>query len=218
MENWPEADKTSFAHCVARLQIAEATPYLNLRESEIIAFKRKLACGYTLGFQRKFNAVDSIIEESLMFLHQRNMEAARTLSLEAGGIIAVIVAIIGLILYLHGCGNKWYYGIIFGILGAYVSIWTRYGKLAMTGLARKWLHYLEVSSRLFIGAIFAVVVMFAIKCGLVFSNIGSDIAVFEYSLAGFISGFNERFIPSLIEKIINNDHPNNEQKTDNDHQ
>ena len=214
-KDWSAEDEKSFAYYLGKLQISEATPCLNLSDKQILAFKRKLGGGYILALQRSFDGIDKVIRDALTFLHQRNVEVARRKFLEAGGVVALLFAVIGFVLYLNGCTNKWLYGIVFGVLGAYTSIWTRYGTLTMTGLASNWLHYLEAMSRLFIGAIFAVVAMFAIKCGLIFSQISPSIAIFAYALTSFAASFSERFIPSLIEKFINdNTDKNNEQTTD----
>ena len=215
-EEWCDEDNKAFANCIAKLQIAEATPYLNLSEEETLAFKRKLGGGYILALQGKFEGIDEVIIDALTFLRQRNVEAARTRFLESANLIATIFVVGGLGLYLYGNTNKWYYGVLFGILGAYTSVWTRYGRMMLTGLATRWLHYLESTSRLFIGAIFGVVAMFAIKCGLIFSDINPSIELFAYSLASFAAGFSERFIPSLIEKIVNNQTEDNE-KTNHHH-
>ena len=213
---WTDDDNEKFTSYVTKLQKAEAAPALSLTEKQIITFKRKLGAGYVLALQRNWNEIDKVIRESLSYLQHRNTESARRKFLEAGGVIALVFAIIGLLMYVNGSENKWYYGIVFGVLGAYTSIWSRYGKLVFTGLASSWLHYLEAASRLFVGVIFAVVAMFAIKCGLLFSQIGEEIAIFAYSLASFAASFSERFIPSLIEKFINESLKDNEQTIDND--
>lgn len=213
---WTEDDNKDFSRYVAKLQKAEATPALSISERQLIIFKRKLGVGYVLALQKNFNGIDRVISDALAYLEQRNTEAARRKFLESGGVIAVLFAIIGFALYYHGCENKWYYGIVFGVLGAYTSIWTRYGKLVFTGFASAWLHYLEAGSRLFVGVIFAVVAMFAIKCGLIFSQISPSTELFAYSLVSFAASFSERFIPSLIEKFVNNNLEEYEQKTDTD--
>ena len=72
----------------------------------------------------------------------------------------------------------------------------------MTGLASKSLHYLESISRLFIGAIAAVIVMFAVRSGLMLAIGNQGNLFFLYCVLGFAAGFSERLVPSLIEKII----------------
>ena len=201
--DWTDDEKKVCSQYIAKLQIAETTPCLNLVEEQVMAFKRKLGGGYILALERSFEGIDDVINDSLTFLRQRNLEAARTMFLKSASSVAILFVIVGIVLYLYGVTNKWYCGVLFGVLGAYTSVWTRYGRMMMTGLATSWLHYLESISRLFIGSVFGVVAMFAIKCGLIFSDISSDVELYAYSLTSFSAGFSERFIPSLIEKIIN---------------
>ena len=75
----------------------------------------------------------------------------------------------------------------------------------MTGLASKQLHYMESISRLFVGAIAAVVVMFAIRSGLMLAIGESSDLFFLYCVFGFAAGFSERLLPSLIERILKNE-------------
>lgn len=215
-EGWTEDDNVAFSRYIAKLQKAEATPALSLSERQVLNFKRKLGAGYVLALQKNFSAIDKVISDALAFLQQRNTESARRKFLESGGIVALIFAIVGFVLYLYDSDNKWFYGIVFGVLGAYTSIWSRYGKLIFTGFASTWLHYLEAISRLFIGVIFAVVAMFAVKCGLIFSQISPASELFAYSLVSFAASFSERYIPSLIEKFINDQLERDEQTTNSD--
>lgn len=211
-QDWTDDDKVKFTSYIAALQKAEAAPALSLSEKQIITFKRKLGAGYILALQRNWKDIDKVILEALAYLQNRNTESARRKFLEAGGLVSILFAITGFFLYYNGIDIKWYYGIVFGVLGAYTSIWIRYGKLVFTGLASSYLLYLEAISRLFVGVIFAVVAMFSIKCGLIFSQINQDIAIFAYSLVSFVASFSERFIPSLIEKFINAKLEENEQE------
>ena len=75
----------------------------------------------------------------------------------------------------------------------------------MTGLASKGLHYMESVSRLFVGAIAAVVVMFAIRSGLMLAIEEGRGLFFLYCVFAFAAGFSERLLPSLMERIIKNE-------------
>lgn len=199
---WTDAEIQSFQRCLGKLQQAEATPCHNLPKNQLITFKRILGSAYLQILEKDFSEVEVIIKDALQYLSQRNVEVARELFLSSAGIVAIIAAIIGLSSYFTGGRNIWTYSVLFGILGAFFSIWMRYGRLEMTGLASKTLHYLEAISRLFIGAIAAVIVLFAIRSGLLFSNSILGNSFFFYCVIGFAAGFSERFVPSLIELII----------------
>lgn len=202
---WNPAEIQSFQRCLGKLQQAEASPTLNLSHKQILAFKQILGRGYLQILEKDFSEVDTVIKDALQYLRQRNIEAARELFLTCAGTIALVAAITGLILYFTGNRNVWLYGILFGILGAFVSIWTRYGKEEMTGLASRSLHYMESISRLFVGAIAAVIIMFAIRSGLMLAIGESSNLFFLYCVFGFAAGFSERLLPSLIERIIKNE-------------
>lgn len=202
---WNPAEIQSFQRCLGKLQQAEASPTLNLSHKQILAFKQILGRGYLQILEKDFSEVDTVIKDALQYLRQRNIEAARELFLTCAGTIALVAAIAGLILYFTGNRNVWLYGILFGILGAFVSIWTRYGKEEMTGLASRSLHYMESISRLFVGAIAAVIIMFAIRSGLMLAIGESNDLFFLYCVFGFAAGFSERLLPSLIERILKNE-------------
>lgn len=202
---WNPAEIQSFQRCLGKLQQAEASPTLNLSHKQILAFKQILGRGYLQILEKDFSEVDTVIKDALQYLRQRNIEAARELFLTCAGTIALVAAIAGLVLYFTGNRNVWLYGILFGILGAFVSIWTRYGKEEMTGLASRSLHYMESISRLFVGAIAAVIIMFAIRSGLMLAIGESSNLFFLYCVFGFAAGFSERLLPSLIERIIKNE-------------
>ena len=200
--DWTLDEKKEFQSCLGKIQTAEVTPCLNLPWEQVLAFKQILAQGYLKIMQRDFSGIDEIIEDALLFLKQRNLEASRQLFIESAGFVALVAAVTGLTLYYSDFKNLWIYGILFGILGSFVSIWTRYGKEDMTGLALKSLHVMESISRLFIGAIAAFVIMFAIRSGLMLTVTEGPNMFFFYCVFGFAAGFSERFLPSLIEKII----------------
>lgn len=200
--SWKEEELKEFQRCLGKIQAAEMTPCMNLSEKQVLVFKQYLGQGYLQILQRDFEGIDEIIENSLLFLQQRNVETSRQLFLQSGGFVALLAAITGLVLYFTECRTLWYYGILFGVLGSYVSIWTRYGKEEMTGLASVWLHILESISRLFIGAIAAVIAMFAIRSGLMLAIEDGHGLFFLYCVFAFAAGFIERFIPSLLEKLV----------------
>ena len=199
---WTDPEVQTFQRSLGKLQQAEANPTLNLSHKQILAFKQILGRGYLQILEKDFSEVDTVIKDALQYLRQRNIEAARELFLTCAGTISLIAAITGLVLYFIGNRDLWLYGILFGILGAFVSIWTRYGKEEMTGLASKRLHYMESISRLFVGAIAAVIVMFAIRSGLMLAIGENSNLFFLYCVFGFAAGFSERLLPSLIERLL----------------
>ncbi|MBO7069654.1 MAG: hypothetical protein J6W52_13425 [Bacteroidaceae bacterium] len=187
---------------IAKLDAVHMEPCSNISEEDRLIFKKKLAIGYELVMVKCFGDVQAVIEECYRFVKSRNREVSRSLFLVASAPMAIIaIAVIILDIDVIKWHEAWVTGFCTGILGAFVSIWTRYGKKSMTGLSSRWLHIAEALCRLLVGAIFALVAIFAVKCGLLLSNIDVSLMIYTSALIGFVAGFSERFVPSLVEKI-----------------
>jgi hypothetical protein len=62
--------------------------------------------------------------------------------------------------------------------------------------------------------IFAIIAYCLFKCGLIFSREGMENIPQFYPILGFVSGFFERFIPSLMTKYTNSIDDKNANKED----
>lgn len=195
----------AFESAIARLNVAHAHPCNNLSEENILIFRKMLGSGYVLAICGEFEGTDAIIKEAVGYVTNRNAEVARKYFLQSSSIVALLLCMVWTCLHLYtNCEYKpWIAGIAMGVLGAYVSIWIKYGRKKLTGLSSRSLHYWESITRLFVGSVFAIVAMFAIECNLVLPMIESANRLHAYALAGFLAGFCEQFIPSLMEKISN---------------
>lgn len=202
-EYWSDEELKERDKWIAKLNVVHCQPYKNLSERDILDFKKILGAGYVLSLKKQFDDIQDVLDTALSFVKVRNKECARMLYLEISGIVAIVTMVLWILDSQYWLWNKeWVAGTCMGVLGAYVSVWIRYGKVDMTGLSSKWLHYLESVSRLCIGAIFAIVAMHAIKCGIIFSNVRPEILRFAFALTGFAAGFSERFVPSMIEHFV----------------
>lgn len=189
---------------MAKLNSAESQPCTNLSERDKMQFKKLIGSGYLLALQKQFDDIQGVIDNSIQFVDARNNEVGRTLFLKLSGLVAIVALLCwGANAAYFQWEIDWWSGITMGILGAYVSIWMRYGRLEFTGLSSKALHYLESISRLLIGAIFAIVVICAVKCGLILSHVDPQMQKFSFAVLGFVAGFSERFVPSMIERVVN---------------
>lgn len=187
---------------IAKLDAVHMEPCSNISEEDRLTFKKKLAIGYELVMVKCFDDVQAVIDECCRFVKSRNREVSRSLFLMASAPMAIIaIAVIIFDIDVIKWHEAWVTGFCTGILGAFVSIWTRYGKKSMTGLSSRWLHIAEALCRLLVGAIFALVAIVAVKCGILLSNIDISLIVYTCALVGFVAGFSERFVPSLVEKI-----------------
>lgn len=201
--SFSEEEKKQFYDSISKLDRAQAYPCMLLKEDYVISFKRILGTGYVAAFHKSFDTIDETIEESKTYVRQRNLEKARQIFLLWAGIISVLA--VAFLICLHFWPEMAFLQkeiiscVVFGVLGAYFSIWMRYKDLLMTGFSTKALLAFEAVSRLFIGAISAYVVYLAYQCQLVFSLLSSIDGLYVCSFLGFLGGFCERFVPSLIE-------------------
>lgn len=194
--------------CLNKLDIAQTFPVTNLCKQNILRFKIMLGAGYNAALHDNYELVQPSIDKALRFATERNMEQSRYLILSCSTLIVISLIINLLILKTNFqtifC-TDWIIGILFGVLGSYVSIWQRSGKSNLTGLATKKIHYLEAFSRLFCGSIFGITGMLLLKAGLILDIfIQNDICIWN-ALIAFIAAFNERFIPTIIEHITSKD-------------
>lgn len=199
-----EEDQKSRNQAMSKLRIAQSLPVQNLSHEEIINYKKILGMGYNAALIKDWAEVDAAIREAGKYRDDRNKERSRYILLTAATFYVLLFGI--------ACAVVWYcceqtdsgmMGMMMGAVGAYVSIWTRYGKMDMTGLGTKSLHYLEAFSRILIGAIFAALATLMVKSGLVFSNFDNDVYNYLLPILGFCAGFSEKWIPSILERFIN---------------
>lgn len=200
-----ESGRIKFAQAISKLNVAHALPCNNIPEQELLVFKKMIGAGYALALNGDFESIDPLIQKATEYLTLRNKECARKYFLSASGIVAIVVIAFWLSakFWFNLDYLDWITGICMGFLGAFVSIWIRYGKMSLTGLSSKSLHYLEAISRMFVGGIFAVVALYAICCHILFPELDANYHVAVFALAGFLAGFSERFVPSLMERLSN---------------
>lgn len=201
-KDWTPDEKKNWAQCIAKLNDAHAEPTGHLSFETIRAFKLKIGAGFALAMNRSFDEIEKVIADAISFLRHRNAEKSRQLFLTYSTIC--IAVILGLWIWntdVKVVCEDWALALLFGTLGSYFSIWTRYGKLVMTGLSTKTLHFLETLTRLIIGAISASVLILAVKCGIILPKMAETAPLWFFGLIGFAAGFSERMIPSLMEKF-----------------
>lgn len=202
-----EDEKKTFYESVAKLDRAQAYPCMLLKEEYIISFKRILGAGYVAAFHKNFDSIDKTIEEAKKYVRNRNLEKARQIYLSWAAVFVLLSAIF--LVCVHYVQDMQFISkdvvscIVFGIMGAYFSIWLRYKDLLMKGFSTRYLLALESVTRLLIGGISAYVVFLAYQCHIVFNLLSNIDSIYVCSLLGFLGGFCERLVPSLVEYFAN---------------
>lgn len=198
-----EEDQKSRNQAMSKLRIAQSLPMQNLSHEEIINYKKILGMGYNAALINDWPEVDVAIREAEKYRDDRNKERSRYILLTAATLYVMV--------FVATCVMVWYYwylpaeiwGMAMGAVGAYVSIWMRYGKMDLTGLGTKGLHRLEAFSRILIGVIFALVVVFMVHSQIIFGNLkGANNEMYLLPLMGFCAGFSEKWIPSILERFM----------------
>lgn len=209
---WSPDDLKAWSRCISRLDDAHAEPTGHLDKETVKTFKKKLAAGYVLCFEKNFAEVDAVIENALDFLRKRNQEESRKIFLIASTFIATVVFASWLVNQCCGkyLSEKWSLALLMGVLGAYFSIWTRYGKLTFKGLSSKSLHWLEALTRLIIGAISASVMVLALDSKFIMAEMPVSMTPYIFGIIGFAGGFSERSIHTLMDKIVETNDKDNE--------
>ena len=206
-EGFSDEERKQFYEAVSKLDRAQAYPCMLLKEDHVLSFKRLLGAGYVAAFHKSFDTIDKTIEEAKDYVRHRNMEKARQIYLEWAGIITLLAVVFLILLHyvtaLDALSKDVTSCIVFGIAGAYFSIWMRYEDLLMKGFSTRTLLALEAISRLFIGAISAYVVYLAYQCQIVFNLLSNVESIYVCSFLGFLGGLCERFVPSLVESFAN---------------
>lgn len=213
-----EDNRQKYLKATSKLRNLLYAPLPNLPHSEIINFRKMIGMGCKAALSYSWQEVDEAIESAKKYREERSKEYSRFLLLSASTIYLAIlfvlyIAYMYLYPYLYGTNKVdaiediphifTLTGMVMGALGAYVSIWTRYGKLDMTGLGARKVHYLEAFSRMLIGVIFAMIIIFAVRGNIVFGNVPTDLcSIYIYSILGFCAGFSEKWIPSVLEKFM----------------
>lgn len=206
-DGFSDEERKKFYDATSKLDRAQAYPCMLLKEEHVLSFKRILGAGYVAAFHKSFDTIDKTIEEAKDYVRHRNLEKARQIYLAWAGIITLIAVVFLILLHyvpafdlllkdVTSC-------IVFGIAGAYFSIWMRYEDLLMKGFSTRTLLALEAVSRLFIGAISAYVVYLAYQCQIVFNLLSNVESIYVCSFLGFLGGLCERFVPSLVESFAN---------------
>lgn len=218
-EGWTDEEINLYHSYLAKLDLLQSSPATYLSHSTILTFKKLLGSAYVMVMERNFSRVKEVVDEAQAYLNKRNKESSRYRYLLVSGFITISAIVLMIISHYQKYDlDMWIDTVTFGFCGAFVSVWQRYGKINYTGLSTRRLHILEAVSRLFVGAVFAVVIVLLMKCKLILTQIDPKLTIYAYMLVSFVAGFSERLVPSLMERFVNENIQGNEEKSSDNQQ
>jgi hypothetical protein len=143
---------------------------------------------------RNYDTVKSFITQSFL-------RRARFLytSFALGFAIVLIVALCLVERFLPSTYTVYFYGAIFGALGAAVSVMQRSINIELDVQLPDRSLYLQASIRVLLGLIFGLIFIFASKANFVMGSINNDF--FGLCVFALVAGFSERMIPDLIGRL-----------------
>ncbi|MCX6168665.1 MAG: hypothetical protein NTX65_04975 [Ignavibacteriales bacterium] len=212
-EKWnPDEEKQNMVfNYVTKL---ECIPNDHLTKNIRINFKRMIGEAIVRNLKTDYENAMQMAKNAEEFITNRNNEQSRLWFLKASGGTALIVTVLGSILWLTKyflkpmLGETTFFLLIAGscgALGALLSVIMRLGKTNLNPAAGKDLHFYEGGSRIIAGCISAIIIALCVKLQLlvpIFSNINNTQVAMV--LAGVIAGASERWVPSLIAKVESN--------------
>lgn len=185
-----------------------------------LKMKRQVNCllgsALLLSIQGLESEANECIKEAEGYLQKREYEITRKWYVEFSiGIfiaITIIYYLIGMMLP-NDLKQKSFKLLWYGSMGAMLSIQRHNGFLNAKCTAGRLLVFLEILSKFVVAMLSAVIVVTAFKSGMFMSGFMSGQNESEFiMLICIVSGFSERLVPSLIQKIEGEDGETNEEK------
>lgn len=161
---------------------------------------RLLSSALSIAFRNNNEDVSKIFSSARQFInfHIESCWKVRLFLTSAATSLFIILSLI-LVSMFSGIEPVFIYCAIAGILGSVVSSLQRNGDMKIDPYASGISLYADVISKLILGIIFGIFVIFISKSEIALSPFKNNIyALFCFS---FIAGFSERFIPDLITTI-----------------
>jgi hypothetical protein len=194
-----------------RITIAEAAPCEAMSEAVKRHFISMLGEACVCNIEAEFAAADKMIEAALHFQRIRKEELSRSWYLIAAAKAAAFYCVCAIVIWLL---RDWFIKVfsntaldmvmyaVTGALGALLSVIVRSGKIKFDPSSGRPLHVLEASSRICAGALSAIVVILAVKSGLILSAlVNATNLPYVLFLAAAGAGSVERYATSIISRF-----------------
>ncbi|WP_421854458.1 hypothetical protein [Marinomonas sp.] len=211
-KNGPK-DSDKHAKILNGVALLECKPNGHFADKIQLDFKRLLGEALARGLAAEYDSANQILEQSEIYLTQRGRELSRTWYLSTAGVITSVVLATSIVAwpFRNLISNVWgssfhLYAtvMVFGALGALLSIIMRTGKEHFDCHAGKSVHQLESAYRIVAGMLSSFFVTMAVTSGFILPTLSTmtNLSITLYFI-GFVSGMSERIVPSITTKIEN---------------
>lgn len=203
--------------------LLECQPCEDLSKDHRTNFRKMIALAIARGLQNDFVNAEAMIQSAGVYYTRRMRESSRVWYLGGSGVAALGFVLVGAVMWLgrvtviDWVGQVAFFTLVAGCLGAvgaFFSVIQRTGRLDLDPSAGRRVHRIEGLSRTVAGVITGCIVALAVKLRLVGPSVSEG---YEMHLAmavmGLASGVGERWLPSIISKLVREDRPRGAQES-----
>ena len=195
-----------FESVIAKITIVKSIPHSTLNIEQKLVFMRLLGNALVAAINDQCDEAERLLEEARNYVIQRLSEYSKKWTLLTATILLLFIIIIKWILgkwfwnFIYPC---WWNGVVWGISGAYLSIAYKAGKERKDAEAGPILHFINVMVKFVCAALLGVVGILMLNNGHILPKVINEIGMDNNGaqLIGFICGFSEKFIPSLLANL-----------------
>jgi hypothetical protein len=193
----------------------ECIPNSHHKRNVRLNFKRMVGEGVARSLDHDYKSAEDILRSARDYINDRNIEAARFWQLSTACLLGILLAAVGLLLWIarvsliSAFGDPVYFLLLAGAagsLGSVLSMAFRMGHTFPTSESPKALHILEAASKVFAGCLSGLLVGGCVEAGLLLPILGQSGRLHAGMIIfATVSGASERLVPSLIAKIEKNE-------------
>jgi hypothetical protein len=212
-KSFSEAEKSERNKIIADIEQQQHTPAVNyLNKNAKKSYYRLLGecCLYAL--TKNFSVAENRLEYTKRYIEDRTVEISRKWQIRYCLLILLIVLAISVNVYLNAEAISSWLSIdvntimqarffAFGAMGTTLSVISKNGRQTFNCESGRMLNFLEILSKMVTTGIYCFIIILLFSLDFVFTgleNVHGDEVLY---LACILSGFSERLVPSILQKI-----------------
>ena len=197
------------SECVSSAEAVGARRCQHLPREQVLELKRMVGQAIVSGIRGNIKQSCDLTKEAAQFLKDRTVERSRAWTLTSAHCVLAIMVIAVLSAFKRIPDQGWLstdiagvlIGVSGGLIGAYLSLIQKAGRGDWDAASGRWIHVLEVFSKIVAGAVFggiAIALSRSVHAPPSLKTISLD--SFSMFLLGVVSGLFERKIPRMLSK------------------